>query len=266
MTVKTPEQWHLNRYRRFIRLEGDGRRAITHLAEVVDSAGDLCAAYVKHYGPHTPRGLFNEWFGHTLLNALQIAQPAAAIMPAPNPVTGRVEWAFVSLVPRPKYEGSAKQMYNIRDRDQYKALVKRLFNECEQLLPGLIAADQLLINTDRNIGNLLFVSKGRFLVIDCGEILGGASSDASCLMFPQGWARSVLIEDLVPLSTLKTGLKNAIIAAGQLLIDKFYDEQSAIMAAISYPENRETYLPFEAVWWRTLELDSLFGDKFYTII
>lgn len=265
MTVKTPEQWGPDRYKRFVRVEASGRMALTHLAEVVDATGKTCNAYIKHYSPDKPRGLFNEWFGHTLFNALEIAQPRAAIMPAPILGSGAMEWAFVSLVPSPQYEGSAKQLYNIVKPDEHKALIKRLFVDCARSLPGLIAADQLLMNHDRNIGNLLFVSKGRFFVIDFGEILGGSCADVRDLLTPKGWSRSVLIEDLIDISTLKIGFFNAIIAAGQILNENFYSKQRAIMEAIGYPKNNETNVPFDAVWWRTLELDTLFERKFSII-
>jgi hypothetical protein len=132
-------------------------------------------------------------------------------------------------------------------------------------LPALIAADQLLMNTDRNIGNLLFTGKGKFMAIDFGEILGGSAADARSLLTPKGWARSVLIEDLVPITALQIGFINAIIAAGQLLNEKFYSKQSDTMVALGYPKNTETSVPFDAIWWRTLELETLFGHKFSII-
>ncbi len=265
MTVATPEQWTLEQYTRPIRAETSGRRAKTHLAELKDAKGKPCHAYIKHYGPDLPHGLFNEWFGHTLFGALGIAQPPAAIMPAPVMGHGPIQWAFVSFVPKPSFEGSAKQIYNLAKPEQYKALVQRLFSECRHSLPRLIAADQLLLNGDRNVGNLLFTGKGKFLTIDFGEILGGSDGVRSNLLKPQPWVRSRLIEDLVSLSDLKPGFRNAIYAAAQLLNEQFYSCQRDIMQAIGYPENAETYLPFDAVWWRTLELEALFADKFSII-
>lgn len=266
MTITTPEQWPTTQYKRFIRMETSGKSAHTHLAEVATLSGEVCRAYVKHYGPARPHGLFNEWFGHIVLGALNVPQPPAALMPVHVPGTTLLAWAFCSLEPTPRFDGSAKQLYSLDDPAQHEALLRRLFADCAHTLPRLIAADQLLMQGDRNIGNILFTGKSHFLAIDNGEILGGAQIQRAELVAPRPWSRSKLIEDLVPISALKPGFCNALVAAAQLAVVELHGKQPAIQAAIGYPANAETAVPYDAVWWRGLELERLFAEKLGVMI
>lgn len=266
MTVTAPPTWKASNYYRFIRLESSGRQALTHLADLHKPDGDMCRAYVKHYPTHYPRGLFNEWFGHIVLGALGVPQPPAAILPAPIPGTSTVAWAFCSMEPTPRFDGTAKYIYNITNPHEYTALIKRLFEDCEHLLPGLIAADQLLIHGDRNIGNIAFTGKKSFVAIDAGGILGGADNAPRNLLYPAGWVRSKLIEDLVPITDIKPKMSSALIAAAQCAAELFYERQAELSAVLNYPGHSEIAVCFDAVWWRTLEIESLFRTKLNNLI
>lgn len=266
MTVATPPTWSAENYHSFVRLETSGQQAITHLALLKKPDGGLCRAYVKHYPVEFGRGLFNEWFGHTVFSALGIPQPPAAVMPAPVPGTDTVAWAFCSLEPTPRFEGTAKFIYDLQKPGQYPALVKRLFEDCSHLLPGLIAADQLLIHPDRNIGNIAFTGKSSFVAIDAGGILGGADCHPSNLLRPAGWVRSKLIEDLIDIATIKPKTGNALIAAAQCVTERFHERHAEIAQALDYPGHNEVAVCFDAVWWRTLELEDLFRSKLGILI
>lgn len=266
MTVKVPPTWNATQYTRFIRLETSGRQAVTHLAAVKQPDGKPCRAYVKHYPVHYHRGLFNEWFGHIVLSALGVPQPPAAILPAPVPGTNTLAWAFCSMEPSPAFEGTAKYIYNIANPAQYQALIKRLFEDCEHLLPGLIAADQLLLHADRNIGNIAFTGKKTFVAIDAGGILCGADCPPERLLYPAGWVRSKLIEDLVPLTKITPKLSNALIAAAQCTAEQFYAHHGEITSAINYRGNRDASICFDALWWRTLDLEAIFRTHLNALI
>lgn len=266
MTVKIPPTWEPTHYARFIRLENSGQQAITHLATLKPPNGTPCRAYVKHYPEHYHRGLFNEWFGYIILSTLGVPQPPAAILPAPVPGTRDLAWAFCSMEPRPTFEGSAKYIYNIANPAQYNALIKRLFEDCEHLLPGLIAADQLLLHADRNIGNIVFTGKRSFVAIDAGGVLGGPNCPPEQLLYPAGWVRSKLIEDLIPLAKIKPKLGNALIAAAQVAAEQFYAHHGELTKALNYRENRDVTICFDALWWRTLNLERLFRIQLNILI
>lgn len=262
MTIQAPQQWEPKSYLKFIRLETSGARAMTHLALLTAPDGRVCRAYVKHYPDALFRGLFNEWFGHIMLSAMGVPQPPAVMMPAPVPDTGgQLRWAFCSTEPSPTFDGTAKQLYNLNEAWQYKTLVKRLFVDCKHLLPGLVAADQILMHADRNIGNIAFTGKNSFVAIDSGGILGGEACHPWHLHKHQGWATSKLIEQLVRLQDLSPGFKNSLLAAAQCAAEQFFLLYPDITRAINYRQHSDVDLCFDATWWRALEAETLFRQK-----
>ncbi len=228
-----------------------------------DGSDPPCAAaqrgYVKHYSTEQPRGLLNEWLGYTLQAALGVPQPESAILPAPLPATGQTGWAFVSLQPVPTFQGTPKQLYNLADPKQHQALIKRLM-ACPAL-PLLVAADQLLANDDRNMGNLVFTGKQQFVAIDQGSILGGLNWELADLWFTPQWARSRPIEDLTPIDSLSLAQKNAIFAAAELVEQAYFDQQTALHAALGSPNNTEVHTAMHAIWWRALTLTQWFKNR-----
>lgn len=265
MTIKTPLLWGAENYYRFIGVESAGRMAATHLAQLIGPDGKVHRAYVKHYPPELQRGLFNEWLAYIMFSALGVPQPQAAMMPAPTidqgRPTNRMQWAFCSFEPTPRFDGIAKKTYNIGDPDQVKALIKRLFLDCWHQLPILIAADQLLIHPDRNIGNIAFTGKKSFVAIDGGGILGGEHVHPWELYKHQGWAESKLIEALIPIETLSPTQKNTLIAAAQCVEEQFFKHHQEIAQAINYRKHRDVDVCFDAIWWRALEIEAMFRKK-----
>lgn len=258
-TIKLPALWQDTQYIRPIQAEHGGMMALTHLALLRNESGQLVRGYVKHYGTHQPRGLLNEWLGYTLQAALGVPQPSSAILPAPLPGTGQTGWAFVSLQPVPTFQGTPKQIYDLMDPHQHQALIKRLL-ACPAL-PLLVAADQLLANDDRNMGNLVFTGKTSFVAIDQGSILGGLNWQLADLWFKAQWARAKPIEDLTPIHSLSLAQKNAIYAAAELVEQAYFDQQASLGAALDAANNTEVHTAMQAIWWRALALTQWFKNR-----
>jgi hypothetical protein len=259
--LKRPAVWSASQYVRPIAVVTEGRRASTHLAEIRSPIGVPLRAYVKHFPDHIPRGVFNEVFGYVVMSAMGVPQPQVALMPAPLQVRSDKPWlwAFVSCEPRPTTEGTAKQLYDIENAKQHAKLVKRLFS-CPAL-PLLIAADQLLRNGDRNIGNLVFRSKQSFVAIDHSEILGGGEWNLGDLWFAQTWERSLLIEALVDMSTLEPSMRSAIYGAAQSVAAKFFELQGQLRDALDCSNSVEAAVAMDAVWWRCISLAGWFQER-----
>ncbi len=266
MTPHPPPAWPETCYIRPIELESGGQRAWTHLAELRPPDGPPCRAYIKHYPAQAPRGLFNEWFGHTLMHALGVPQPRAALMQAPVlALPGRpMAWAFVSCQPSPVFEGTPKQIYNIDKPEQHAQLVKRLF-ACA-CMPTLIAADQLLNNADRNLGNLVFTGKSSFVAIDHSDILGGCNWRTAEQWLPAQWSVSKLIEQLIPIDQVPQAAKQRLFVSSELVCDAFYEAQIDLKNAMNCPSHGDTQIAMDAVWWRTLALANWFKERLQLLV
>jgi hypothetical protein len=261
MAVKAPEIWEPDRYIRPVRVETSGQVGLTHLAEVRSPDGQPWRAYVKHFGPNAPRGLFNEWFAYTVMSLMGVPQPHAALMQAPvfSMAGAPMAWAFVSCQPRPTFEGTPKQIYRIEDPTQHQALIQRLFG-CPAL-PLLIAADQLLANADRNIGNLVFTGKNQFVAIDHSNVLGGPDWALANLWFTPSWATSKLIELLTPIANVPDQSRSAILASAQLVAEAFYEGQLELQALLNYRDSAEATAALDALWWRCRPIADWFQDR-----
>lgn len=258
-SIELPEVWEAQQYVAPVAPEHGGCMAFTHLALLRNRRGGPVRGYVKHYTPQQPRGLFNEWLGYALMSALGVPQPLAAVMPAPLPGTDVVAWAFVSLQPTPRFEGTPKQLYNLLDPKQHRPLIERLM-ACPAL-PLLVAADQLLANDDRNMGNLVFTGKNQFVAIDHGGILGGTDWHAGDLWYTQHWERSKPIEDLVTIDRLSDKFKNTLLAAAMEVEDMHHAQQPHLRQALGAADNVDVATALQAVWWRAIALAPWFRNR-----
>lgn len=258
MSIKQPASLPISNYKRPIRIETGGRVATTHQAMIVDSEGAERRAYVKHFGSDAPRGMFNEWIGYTVMSALGIPQPETAVMPAPVGGQGPVQWAFVSFVPAPNHEGTPKEVYNLADAGHIEVLAERLL-ACHSFA-AMVAADQLCMNGDRNLGNLVFTGKRSFVVIDHGDILGGRDWHLDSLLRPTGWIASKPIGFCDQFGKLKKAHCSAIYAASQICCEQLWRTYSGLASGVS-PAGREAGIALDAVWWRSLTLAQWFRDE-----
>ena len=257
MPLKAPQIWPSTCYVRKIQQQHGGIRAFTHLAQLVSPTGEPCRGYVKHFPASAPRGLFNEWFGYTAMSALSVPQPACAFMEVP--IDGVAAWAFVSLQPTPTFEGTPKEQYNVSDVDQLTTLIKRLL-DCHDL-PRLIAADQLVMNGDRNLGNLVFTGKRSFVAIDHSDILGGHDWELENLLKTTTWSRSKIIEDLIGIKNLRPSTCGALVAAAEIVQQAYFDTQIELKMALNVGTSRDAEIAIDALWWRCLKIDSWFRNR-----
>lgn len=259
MTVRKPAVLPGSHYKRPVRLESGGQIANTHLAVVADEDGRDARAYVKHFPTDAPRGLFNEWFGYCVMSALGVPQPNAAVMPAPLLGTGQILWAFVSFSPMPTNQGTPKEHYDLSNAEQCRILVDRLLS-CHAL-GSLIAADQLCLNTDRNMGNLVFTGKKSFVAIDHGEILGGRQWTRDSLLRPTEWCRSLTLEVCEFYTPLAPRHCNTVYASADVAAEALWEKYSALHSVVDGDRNGDGRLALEAVWWRSLNLSEWFRNQ-----
>ena len=260
--IETPPVWEKSAYIRPINSVDGGIRALTHLAEIRPPGLKRCRAYIKHFPPSHHQALFNEWFGYSLMRALGVPQPNAGVMLAPVfalPGTP-LQWSFASCQPSPTFEGTPAQLYKIDKPEQREALVKRLL-ACTAM-PLLIAADQLVKNGDRNPGNLVFTGKSSFVAIDHSDVLGGPAWQLPDTHFTQGWAWSRPIEQLTTIPDLKNDTKSAILASAQLVSEKLFELQNELKDVLGAESNASVSAALNMVWWRALDLEKWFKEKF----
>lgn len=259
MTARTPAVLPGSHYRRPVRKETGGMIADTHLAVVADEKGCDARAYVKHFSAAAPRGLFNEWFGYCIMSALGVPQPNAVMMPAPLLGTGPIQWAFVSFAPMPVNQGTPKECYDLNDAGQCRMLIDRLLS-CHAL-GNLIAADQLCLNADRNLGNLVFTGKKTFVAIDHGELLGGSQWSRDSLLRPTEWCRSVALEVCELNDPLSPQHRNTVYASADVMAEALWERYSALREVMESGRSGDGNLALEAVWWRSLDLAQWFGQQ-----
>ena len=49
--------------------------------------------------------------------------------------------------------------------------------------------------------------------------------------------------------------KNALLAAGQVMLETYYDNLVGLMTALSHPADSELVAAFDFVWWKALRLN-----------
>ena len=248
--MKPVPVWPDSAYSVFVRAETDGMVGHTHLALLSPPDAPACRGYVKHFVNHgTERCLFNEWFCHHLLQALGVAQPHCALMRAPIMGTGPLAWAFVSCEPSPVNHGTPKQIYSMVDAAQLKELARRLLQA--DMLPRLIAADQLIANPDRNLGNLVFTGKRTFVAIDHSNALHGPAWKWGDLWWTQKPVRSVLTEFVRNVAgPIPVAVANALVAAADVVQEAYYAHQVELRSIMDASNSADTAAVMDMTWWR----------------
>lgn len=266
MTLRVPPLLQQNAYLgpvpgAELRPPGGGIRD-THLA-LIRYEGGTRRAYIKHFPDHEPFGLFNEALACTILTGLGVPCAAGAVIYAPVMGAGPVRPAFASLESPLKFEGTAKQIYKVHAAGM--AELTRRLHACGAFA-SIVAADQLLANSDRNLGNIAFVGPHTLEIFDHDAILGGPSLPTERLYEPLGWSRSKLIEDLNPIHTLPKRVKTSIMAAAEVLLERFYQIQPDFREAIQVKANGRSCASADAIWWRSLDLVEWFRQRLGLLI
>lgn len=266
-----PPIWPSDCYVRPVGLVDGGQRAVTHRAMLrPPGGGSTCRGYVKHFVPSARRGLVNEIVGWSLNRLVGVPQGSAAVMKAPTFGGLSVQVAFVSMEASPRIDGTAHERYNISDPEQLQALRRRI-RQCKQL-PVLIAADQLAINADRNPGNFGFNGKHTFVVFDQSDILGGCDWSSDSLLRPTSWVDHKIVGEsagsftLMPFSDLDASFRADLMGAITQVLNRFYKGQAKLREALMVDSNPETLLAMNALFWRTLWLESGFREKLGLVI
>ena len=265
MPFRQPELLPHTHYRRPVEIATGGRMADTHKAIIWDAHKKECRAFVKHFPSNQPRSLFNEWFGYCLMAALGVPQPEAAIMQAPRlGGSTMLEWAFVSLMPTPVCEGTPKEIYTPTDASQLKAIADRLM-QCTAF-EGMVTADQLCMNHDRNMGNIVFTGAKTFVVIDHNLILGGYNWLRDDLLKPTQWVDSVPLNLCERCSTIPKRTANALVASAEVTAERLWNCYAELHEALTLSDPDNANLALNAVWWRSLELADWFKQKLHLML
>lgn len=167
----------------------DGQSAHTHIALLdIDDSGKPARCYVKLYpdvfAGREHRGIVNEIVGHVLASAMGAPVPTRAGLIAlqGDQLADLPSWAtrqsqLVAWWVQDVASPSLRAFYSLSDLSQAaEAIQKKLNDVRKELLKSdqiylIVALDDLIANIDRNIGNLLRLKKGDYVLIDHGLCL-----------------------------------------------------------------------------------------------
>ncbi len=266
MALKLPAILPSSHYIRRLHSQSGGVRAWTHLAELNNADNQFSRGFVKHFPDVAYRSLFNEYFGYTVMSALGIPQPDAAMIEAPIVVDDveQLRWAFVSFQPTPTCEGTPQEIYNLKSPNEIQQFITRILS-CPSF-PLMVAADQLVMNGDRNAGNLVFTSKKSFVVIDHSDILGGPNWLSQNLWGKTDWIKSKPLEEWVDMKSLSSTHRNAIYSAASLIEERFFKEISNLKIALDAKSSQESSDALSAIWWRNMDIVNWFQKRLNILV
>lgn len=155
-----------------------------HIARVKFGDGEAKRAYVKFY-PRQGRGLFNEVTGHLLAESLGMKVPRKvailfvpkeAVPSPPSWMETNAEDSYPAWCCEDVASPAIKFFFRLGDVNSSAGAVYALIREeleRSKQVPAIVAFDDWVANVDRNVGNLLRLGKGDYVLIDHGQILGG---------------------------------------------------------------------------------------------
>ncbi|MBO3274150.1 hypothetical protein [Pseudomonas schmalbachii] len=167
----------------------DGQMAHTHIALLdIDQSPRPARCYVKLYpdkvNGREHRGIVNEMVGHVLASLMgaPVAKDAGLITLQGHQLASLPAWASTGSVlvgwwVRDMISPSLKIYYELNDvliaTEAFRARLTKLRSEllASEQINLIIALDDLIANVDRNVGNLLRVKQGEYVLIDHGLCL-----------------------------------------------------------------------------------------------
>lgn len=183
----------------------DGQSGHTHIALLSTAAGERpIRCYVKLYPDlneqgREHRGLINEMVGYILAAGMGVPTPKQAgfITLQGDQLAARPAWAvdndaLVGWWTQDMAAPSLRAYYDLSDLQQASHMAREKLAKVAAELKSskqahlIIALDDLLADVDRNIGNLLRLKSGIYMLVDFGKILTG-----------DGW----VVDDLDPAKT-----------------------------------------------------------------
>lgn len=184
-------------YIEFLRGASDGVSGSTHLANVQWEDGVERESWVKLYAGNKPRSLVNEMIGYLLGRALDLPMPPkAGFLLIETKVLNPNFVHLLSDVDR--YRGftfawvtedvkGENLRIEIKNNPINQNIMIDYFKECMRdwgQLCNLIAFDDWILNSDRNMGNSIHLPDRTFCLIDHGECMNGGDWKESQLLNP----------------------------------------------------------------------------------
>lgn len=224
----------------------EGELAHTHIALLnLEQSSSPQPCYVKFYPDKLPsgiehRGLVNEIVGHIIAHEVGACVPDSAglIILPPSHLASCPQWAshhdtetlLVGWWSLDMAYPSLKAHYEIPSKPTKKH-EQALLSALEELasspdIHDTIALDNLLANTDRNIGNLLRKARGRYVLIDHGCCLTGEAWLPDGLD-PHKKYRNKVIQATHPISD-QWPFKSATLKAHDAIVDNL-DEALGVL-------------------------------------
>ena len=218
-------------------------------------------AYIKLYDhSDQPKAVLNEVLGYLYAQAMDV--PTAPVffveVPASDVVasgfrvsqTGSIRAVGTLEAHEPKImgEGTAKTLYAPGALLQIKS---RLI--ASPTGRTLMSFDEALGNGDRNTGNIVFSRKHGVVAIDHGCILTGPIWSRFTLN--ASFDQENIVFNIFDQTPILEGDKNALLAAGQVMLETYYDSLIRLMTALSHPADSELVAAFDFVWWKALRLN-----------
>lgn len=182
-------------YIEYLRGATDGVSGATHLASIKWDDGVERDSWVKIYAGNKPRSLINEMIGFLLGQALNLPMPPkAAFLLLENKILNPNLVSVLSDVDR--YRGftfawvtedvkGENLRIEIENNPSIMKVMIEYFSSCMkdwEHLSSLVAFDDWLLNTDRNMGNTIHFPDKTFSLIDHGECMHGGDWKESQLI------------------------------------------------------------------------------------
>lgn len=173
-------------YKSFLKGADDGVSGLTHLAEVIWDDNIERNTWVKRYSGDKERSLINELVSFILGSALGLPMPErAGLLMLETKVLHENIVNTLSEVDRYRgytfawvsqdLGGTNVRLELDRNPTTQSIMIKYLMTDLRnwKSLANMLAFDDLVLNTDRNMGNLIQLPNKEFCLIDHGEALNG---------------------------------------------------------------------------------------------
>ena len=264
-TIDLPIDLGAQGYVRFVKKVSEGRMATTFLA-LVNYEGSVRRSYIKIYDHLAqPKAAINEVLGYLYAQAMGMPSPAVFLIDIPA-----LDVAASGFLPLPALpmraigtleahdsrnagDGTAKTLYMSSAGIDLPQIKHRLISSPAGRT--LMAFDEALGNSDRNIGNIVFSKKHGVVAIDHGGILTGPLWSAFNLNSTHD--QQNLVFHILDQTPIVASDRNALMAAAQVMLETYFEQLVELMTTIGYPVEPDLELTaaFDFVWWKSMRLN-----------
>lgn len=259
-TIRLPVDLGQQGYVRFVRRINEGLLATTFLAQV-NYQGELRRAYLKIYNlTEQPKAVWNEVLGYLFAQAMDIPSPPVFFVDVPPQdviasgfattlIAVRAVATLEAHDPSVATDGTAKTLFESGSVDLSQIRSRLLSSAAGR---ALVAFDEVIGNPDRNIGNIVFSWKHGVVAIDHGYILSGPLWTSQSLNSTHDYPNKAL--NVANDKPLRESEKSALQAAGEVMLEAYFEAMLPLQSAMGYRTNIETTAAFDFVWWRAQRL------------